>query len=172
MSSIAAVIGRILLAIIFIVSGATKLMNVAATEAMITGVGMPGGLAIPTGLFELIVGICIALGLMTRIASILLAGFTLLAALLYHNRLDDPMQSAMFLKDVAIAGGLLLVFAHSQIWYGWDRIRRDRRHEVATHDAEARVREAELRAARAEGAVQGSTHTPTTVESAPRRRWF
>jgi putative oxidoreductase len=171
MSSIAAVIGRILLAIIFIVSGATKLMNVAATESMITGVGMPGGLAIPTGLFELIAGICIALGLMTRIASILLAGFTLLAAILYHNRLNDPMQSAMFLKDLAIAGGLLLVFAHSQIWYGWDRIRRDRRHEVASHDAEARVHDAELRAARAEGAVQGTTHT-AAVETAPRRRWF
>lgn len=171
MSSIAAVVGRILLAIIFIVSGATKLMNVAATEAMITGVGMPGGLAIPTGLFELIAGLCIALGLMTRIASILLAGFTLLAAILYHNRLDDPMQSAMFLKDVAIAGGLLLVFAHSQIWYGWDRIRRDRRHEVASHDAESRVHDAELRAARAEGAVQGTPHT-VAVETAPRRRWF
>ena len=171
MSSIAAVIGRILLAIIFIVSGATKLMNVAATESMITGVGMPGGLAIPTGLFELIAGICIALGLMTRIASILLAGFTLLAAILYHNRLNDPMQSAMFLKDLAIAGGLLLVFAHSQIWYGWDRIRRERRHEVASHDAEERAREAELRAARAEGAVQGTPHT-VAVTPAPRRRWF
>ncbi|MDB5726321.1 MAG: hypothetical protein JWQ16_3075 [Novosphingobium sp.] len=169
MSSIAAVIGRILLAIIFIVSGATKLMTVAATEAMITGVGMPGGLAIPTGLFELIAGICLVLGLMTRIASILLAGFTLLAALLFHNRLNDPIQSAMMLKDVAIAGGLLLVFAHSQMWYGWDRVRRERRHEIEAHDAESRAREAELRAARAEGVVEG---TPHTVEVAPRRRWF
>ena len=169
MSSIAAVIGRILLAIIFIVSGATKLMTVAATEAMITGVGMPGGLAIPTGLFEVIAGICLVLGLMTRIASILLAGFTLLAALLFHNRLNDPIQSAMMLKDVAIAGGLLLVFAHSQMWYGWDRIRRERRHEIAAHDADERARDAELRAARAEGVAQAS---PTVVETAPRRRWF
>ena len=170
MSSIAAVIGRILLAIIFIVSGATKLMSVAATEAMITGVGMPGGLAIPTGLFELIAGLCLVLGLMTRIASILLAGFTLVAALLFHNRLTDPIQSAMFLKDVAIAGGLLLVFAHSQMWYGWDRVRRERRHELASHDAEVRAREAELRAARAEGVAQG---TPLAAdEVAPRRRWF
>lgn len=172
MSSIAAVIGRILLAIIFIVSGATKLMTVAATEAMITGVGMPSGLAIPTGLFELIAGICLVLGLMTRIASILLAGFTLIAALLFHNRMTDPIQSTMFLKDVAIAGGLLLVFAHSQMWYGWDRVRRERRHELASQDAEARTREAELRAARAEGAVQATPHTADVVEVAPRRRWF
>ena len=170
MSSIAAAIGRILLAIIFIVSGATKLMTVAATEAMIAGVGLPGGLAIPTGLFELIAGICLALGLMTRIASILLAGFTLLAAILFHNRLADPIQAAMFMKNLAIAGGLLLVFAHSQIWYGWDRIRRRSLDERAAHDAE-------IRAARAEGRNEGAAHATTTtadgtVVAAPRRRWF
>lgn len=164
MSSIAAVIGRILLAIIFIVSGGTKLMNVAATEAMIVGAGLPGGLAIPTGLFEVIAGLCLVLGLMTRIASILLAGFTLIAAILYHNRLTDPIQSAMFLKDVAIAGGLLLVFAHSQMWYGWDHMRRRRHDELAARDAE-------LRAARAEGLAQGNAHVDG-VGTVPRRRWF
>lgn len=160
MSSIAAVIGRILLAIIFLVSGATKLMAVPATEAMIVAAGLPSGLAIPTGLFELIAGICLVLGLMTRLASLLLAGFTLIAAMIFHNQFTDPMQSAMFLKDVAIAGGLLLVFAHSQIWYGWDHLRRRRQDELAARDAE-------LRAARAEGLAQGAT-----AEAAPRRRWF
>jgi putative oxidoreductase len=169
MSSIAAVIGRILLSIIFIVSGGTKLITVAATEAMIVGVGLPSGLAIPTGLFELVAGICLALGVMTRIASLLLAGFTLLAAILFHNRLTDPIQSAMFLKDVAIAGGLLLVFAHSQVWSGWDRLRRTYQGEHAAHDAE-------LRAARAEGVAAGNAHVaPGHVEgvgTVPRRRWF
>ncbi len=164
MSSIAAVVGRILLALIFIISGATKLMTVGATEAMIASVGLPGGLAIVVGLFELVAGLCLAAGLMTRIASLLLFLFTLLAAILFHNRLADPIQSAMFLKDVAIAGGLLLVFAHSQIWYGWDRVRRERRDEIAAHDAE-------LRAARAEGAADAAAQ-PVTVEAAPRRRWF
>lgn len=164
MSSIAAVVGRIFLSIIFIISGATKLMTVAATEAMIVGVSLPGGLAIPTGLFELIAGICLALGLMTRIASLLLAGFTLLAAILFHNQLTDPIQSAMFLKNVAIAGGLLLTFAHSQVWYGRDRLRRTWRDEHAAHDAE-------LRAARAEGVAQGNAHVDG-VGAVPRRRWF
>lgn len=171
MSSIAATIGRIFLSIIFIVSGVTKLMNVASTESMIVGVGLPGGLAIPTGLFEVIAGLCLALGLMTRIASLALAVFSILAAILFHNRLTDPIQSAMFLKDVAIAGGLLLVFAHSQIWYGWDRVRRVRSEEIAAHDAEARAHEAELRAARAEGVAQAADH-PHAAEPPPRRRWF
>jgi putative oxidoreductase len=159
MASIAAIIGRILLAILFIVSGATKLMTVAATEAMITGAGLPAGLAIPTGLFELIAGVLIAVGLMTRFASILLAGFTLLATLLFHSNLTDPIQQAMALKNLAITGGLLLVFAHSQLWYGWDRVRRDRRAEVAERDAAAMVHDAELRAARAEGAVEAAGDT-------------
>ena len=170
MASIAAIIGRILLAVIFIVSGATKLMTVAQTESMIVGAGLPGGLAIPTGVFELIAGLCLAIGLMTRLASLLLAGFTLLATVFFHNEFAEPMQQAMALKNLAITGGLLLVFAHSQLWYGWDRINRDRRGELATRDAEARAREAEHRAARAEGTVAASD--TVVVDRPARRKWF
>lgn len=151
MASIAATIGRILLAIIFIASGVTKLMTVAQTETMIQGAGLPSGLAIPTGVFELIAGLLLAIGLMTRLASILLAGFTLLATVFFHTNFADPMQQAMALKNLAIVGGLLLVFAHSQLWYGWDRVRRDRRAEIAERDAASKVHDAEVRAARAEG---------------------
>ena len=171
MSSIAAIIGRIFLAIIFIVSGATKLMDLSGTEQMITSVGFPSGLAIVVAVFELVAGILLAIGLMTRLASLLLAGFTLLAALMFHNQFSDPMQSAHFLKNVAIAGGMLLVFAHSQIWYGWDRIRRDRNHELETRKAEERAREAELRAARAEGAAGAASPLAATAVK-PRRKWF
>jgi putative oxidoreductase len=184
MSTIAAVIGRILLAIIFIVSGANKLMDVPATEQMITSVGMPGGLAIPTGIFEVVLGLCLALGLMTRLAAILLAGFTLIATVLFHAPLmaEDPMQAANTMKNLAIVGGLLLVFAHSQIWWSWDSMRKTRRGEVAARDAEARAHDAELRAARAEGAVGASRTAPggrvvtdvdrDGVPEVRKRRWF
>jgi putative oxidoreductase len=165
MASIAAIIGRILLAVLFVVSGATKLMTVPATEAMITGAGLPSGLAVATGVFEVVAGLCLAIGLMTRLASILLVGFTLLATLFFHLRdLSDPMQQAMVLKNVAICGGLLMVFAHSQLWYGWDRINRDRRGEVAAREAEERAREAELRAARAEGAAEAAREHQVVVD--------
>jgi putative oxidoreductase len=193
MASIAAIIGRIFLAIIFIASGATKLMTIAHTEAMITGAGLPGGLAVPTGLFELIAGVCLAIGLMTRLASILLAGFTLLATVFFHMNLAEPMQQAMALKNLAIAGGLLLVFAHSQLWYGWDRVRRDRRAEVAERDSAAKIHDAELRAARAEGTAKASdtvvvkepvarervvvadpdrSDDVVVADPSPRRKWF
>jgi putative oxidoreductase len=169
MSTIAAVIGRILIAIIFLVSGAGKLMSPTATEAMITGAGFPPGLAMPAGVFELLAGLCLAIGLMTRLTAVLLFGFVALATLLFHNNFTDPLQAAMALKNLAIMGGLLLVFAHSQMWWSYDAMRRTRKGEIARHDADARAREAELRAARAEGAA--AALAPEAV-APPKRRWF
>jgi putative oxidoreductase len=164
MASIAAIIGRILLAVLFIASGVTKLMTVQATNTMIVGAGLPGGLAIPIGVFELVAGLFLAIGLMTRLASLLLVVFVLLTTLFFHMELTDPMQQAMALKNLAICGGLLMVFAHSHLWYGWDRINRDRRGELAAREAEERAREAELRAARAEGAAEAARENKVVVE--------
>ena len=56
MSMIAVFIGRLFISLIFIVSGINKLIHVNDTNAMITAAGLPAGLAIPTGLFELVAG--------------------------------------------------------------------------------------------------------------------
>lgn len=187
MSTIAAVIGRILLAILFIVSGIGKLFDLPATNAALIGISM-GGMALAVALFEVIAGLCLALGLMTRLASLALIAFTALATLFFHNNFTDPVQSAMALKNLSIIGGLFLVFAHSQMWYGWDAMRRERRGELAARHAEERLHAAELRAAKAEGLAAG-THTGTAgtassrgtvltdidgdgVPEARRRRWF
>lgn len=187
MSTIAAVIGRILLSLIFIVSGISKLMDVGGTETMIVSAGLPGGLAIPTGVFELVCGVLLALAMMTRLVSVLLVGFTALATLFFHRQFTDPMQAAMAMKNLAIMGGLLLVFAHSHLWYGWDRMRRDRNSAVLARKAEERAHEAELRAAKAEGrAVSYTTvksplpagsagYVDTNGDGIPdtkKRRWF
>ena len=169
MSTIAAVIGRILIALIFIVSGFGKVMQPGLYEAMITGVGMPAGLAMPVGLFEIIAGLCLVVGLMTRLTAVLLFGFVALTTLLFHNRVGDPLQQAMALKNLAIMGGLLLVFAHSQMWWSYDAMRRTRKGELATRSAEERAQDAELRAARAEGAA--AALAPDVVDP-PKRRWF
>lgn len=180
MNTIAAFVGRILLALIFIASGATKLFDVVGTETLITSAGLPSGLAIPVGAFELIAGIAIALGFMTRLFAVLLAGFCLLTILYFHRNFTDPMQAAMAMKNLAIAGGLLCLFAHSQMRWSYDSMRLERKAEIAGRDADARVREAELRAARAEGkaAVAGTGQTVITdVDGDGRpevrkKRWF
>ena len=170
MNTIAALIGRILLALIFIGSGASKLFDPAGTEAMITGVGLPAGLAIPAGLFELIAGLAIALGFMTRLFAILLAGFCLVTAFFFHNQIGDPMQLAMALKNVAIAGGLLCLFAHTQMRWSYDSMRltrkaelAERKAEITQRDAEAKIHEAELRATKAEAHSEAQAQGARTV---------
>ena len=169
MNMIAAAIGRILLSLIFIVSGASKLFDTAAAEAMITGAGFPSGLAIPTGAFELIAGLAIALGFMTRFFSILLAGFCILTAVLFHNQVTDPMQAAMAMKNVAIAGGLLCLFAHSQMRWSYDSMKLTRRAEIAERDGATKAHEADVRVAAAEARAEGLRSAPVVVAPAVER---
>jgi putative oxidoreductase len=196
MSTIAAIIGRVLLALLFVVSGAGKLLDVAGTEAVITGVGLPAGLAIPAGLFEILAGLALGLGLATRLVSLLLFVFVGFSILFFHNRFTDPLQLSQALKNLAIMGGMLLVFAHSQMWWSWDSMRRERssartvrtverERDETTLEAERRIHAAELRAARAEGrveAVQGTVPVDAPARFADvdgdgvpvprRRRWW
>lgn len=168
MSTIAAVLGRILIASIFIAMGAGILSDPARFEQTITSVGMPAGYAIPVGAFEVIAGLCIALGLMTRLMAVLLFVFVGLVALLFHFRLESPEALTMLLFDLAIMGGLLMIFAHSQVWWSLDAMRRDYRGARLARDAEERAHAAELRAAHAEGAAEAlSPPRPHT-----RRRWW
>jgi putative oxidoreductase len=164
LSKIAAIIGRILIALIFIFSGAGKLMDIGSTETMMVAAGMPSGLAIPAALFELIAGLCLAAGFMVRLVSALLIAFVALTILFFHAQIGDPMQRIAALKNLAIIGGLALAFAHSQMWSHYYAIRTERRGEVAARTSEDRVRDAELRAARAEARADALAHgTPTTV---------
>ena len=146
MSMIAVFIGRLFLAVIFIVSGINKLIHVSDTGAMISSAGLPAALAVPTGLFELIAGICIALGIFARLFSLLLAGFVLLTILFFHREFTDPAQAMAAMKNLAIAGGLLCLFGYGHTRWSYDALRRKRRDEITAHDAELRAARAEWRA--------------------------
>lgn len=185
MTAIAAFAGRLLLAVLFIHSGIVKLLAPQGAGQMLDAAGLPASLAMPTGIFELVAGLALVFGVMTRLFALLLAAFTLLAALLFHNQLTDPMQLMQAEKNLAIAGGLLALFAVSQMRWSYDSMRLRRRAEVAKLDAESRVHEAELRAARAEGRAElagtGPVGGQTVVTDANRdgvpevrrkRRWF
>jgi putative oxidoreductase len=153
MNALLAFVGRLMIAILFLVSGANKLIDLAGTDQTIRAVGLPGGLAILTGLFEVIAGLALVCGVATRAFAVLLAVFCLLTALFFHNNLVDPVQAAMALKNVAIAGGLLCLTAADNLRWSFDAMRLRRRTELAELRAEHRAHDAEVRAARAEGAV-------------------
>lgn len=150
MSAFVAAIGRILLALLFIVSGANKLMAPAAAAADFAQAGMSDALVVPVAIFELVAGICLAIGIVTGLAATALAVFTALTILMVHNQFTDPTQVSVILSHVALIGGLLMVIAHKLSLWQYDRMRLSRERERARIDAEAARHDAELRAARAE----------------------
>ncbi|MFW2349180.1 DoxX family protein [Qipengyuania sp.] len=153
MAAIAALVGRILLGALFVFAGLGKVMDPASTAAYMEAESpFPGSLALAVGAFEIVAGLVLASGFMTRIASLALAGFTVLATLFFHEKVTDPMQAAMALKNVAITGGLLMVFAYGQL-----------RGRIGEIDERAKRLDAEVKAAHAEGKAEGLAAAPTTT---------
>jgi putative oxidoreductase len=178
MNYIAAFVGRIFIALLFLYSGTMKLIDSTAAEGMLAGVGLPPGLAMVAGAFEVIAALCLILGFMTRLAAILLAGYVALTILFFHNDFGNQMGMTAALSHLALIGGLLCLFAHSQMRWSYDSMRLERKAEIARRDADARVHDAEVRAAHAEGrvaAAPGAVVTDVDHDGRPevrKRRWF
>jgi putative oxidoreductase len=103
--------GRILLAAIFLIAGINKVGGYAGTQGYMEAMGVPGVLLPLVIAFEVVGAIAIIVGWRTRLFAFLLAGFSLLSALLFHRALGDQTQFILFMKNVAIAGGFLLLVA-------------------------------------------------------------
>lgn len=103
--------GRVLLSVLFVVSGLGKVGAYSGTAAYMAAAGVPGALLPVVIGLEVLGAAAIIVGWKTRIVAALLAGFTVLSALLFHNNLADQVQQIMFLKNLAIAGGFLLLVA-------------------------------------------------------------
>ena len=112
--------GRILLALIFILSGIGKISDPAGTAGFMESMGVPGMLVWPTIALEVLGGIAIVIGFQTRIAAYALAAFSIAAAVIFHHNFADQMQMIMFLKNLSIAGGLLLLAASGAVSFGVD----------------------------------------------------
>jgi len=106
-------IGRVLLALIFIVSGLSKLAAPAATQSYIVSAGLPfPQLAYVAAVtIEILGGVLLLVGYRTRIVAWVLAGFALMAGAAFHHALGDQSQFIHLLKNLAIAGGMLQVAA-------------------------------------------------------------
>jgi putative oxidoreductase len=110
MQNLALLIGRILLAAIFILSGYGKITGYAGTEQYIQSLGMPGAFLPLIILWELGGGLALLLGIFTRPVALLLAAFCLISAVLVHYHPADQMQMINFMKNLAMTGGFLYVF--------------------------------------------------------------
>lgn len=111
MTTYVPLVGRILIAPMFLLAGIGKLGDMAGFMGYMASGGVPTFLAWPTVALEVLGGAAILIGFQTRVAAFLLAGFCLLTALLFHLVPADQMQMTIFLKNVAVAGGLLMLVA-------------------------------------------------------------
>ncbi len=109
LQTIAAPMGRILISFMFVTSGFSKISGYAATQGYMEAMGVPGALLPLVIAVELLGGLAVMLGWHTRIAAFFLAGFSLLSALLFHANFGDQMQMIMFMKNISIAGGFLMI---------------------------------------------------------------
>jgi len=105
--------GRVLLAALFLVSGIQKLFVPDMIQGYIASTGLPNPWLVYgiTVVIEVGAGASLLVGFRTRLMAWVLASFTVVAALIFHRALGDPKQFVHFLKNVAIAGGLLHIAA-------------------------------------------------------------
>jgi len=110
--TLSAPLGRLLLAMIFIITGAGKIGAYAGTQGYMESMGVPGVLLPLVIALELLGGLAIVLGWQTRVVAFLLAGFCVLSGLIFHGNVGDQGEQIQLLKNLGLAGGFLLLVAH------------------------------------------------------------
>lgn len=125
MHSFVPLVGRVLLGLIFVLSSISKLSGFESTEQYMAAHGIP-----LTGLFligaiavELLGGLSIILGLWARAGAALLFLFLIPATLVFHTSFGEQTQMIMFLKNLSIMGGLLLLATYGSGPYSLQSIR-------------------------------------------------
>ncbi|MDP2225877.1 MAG: DoxX family protein [Moraxellaceae bacterium] len=107
LNGILTVLARALMSAIFIMAGISKLgAGYAGTQGYMQSVGLPGELLPLVILLEIGGGLALLAGFQTRLAGLALAVFSIVSAMIFHSA-ADPMQQIMFMKNIALAGGLL-----------------------------------------------------------------
>lgn len=105
-------VGRLLIAQIFLLAGFGKIMTFNATQSYMTAHHVPDELLFLVIAFELVASILLIIGLWTRWVALLLALFCVATALFFHSDWNDGMQNVMFMKNLAMCGGLLIIAVH------------------------------------------------------------
>jgi len=106
------VLGRIFLSTLFLIEGTNKIFNYEETIQYMENFGIPGYLAIPAIILEILFPLLLIIGYQTKIAALVMMIFTIVVAIIFHTNFDDQMQFITFFKDIAIAGGFIIIFVN------------------------------------------------------------
>lgn len=115
---------RVLLGHIFLLAGFSKISAYEGTLAYMEAMGVPGMLLPLVIVLEVLGGLAVIAGWQTRLAAGALAAFTVVAAVIFHSNFADQMQMILFMKNIAITGGLMLLISHGAGAYSVDNRRR------------------------------------------------
>tara|TARA_B100000678_G_scaffold195597_1_gene163979 strand:+ start:637 stop:1017 length:381 start_codon:yes stop_codon:yes gene_type:complete len=113
-------IGRILLSALFLIEGIGKIFMQENVVMYMEDYGVPGMLFIPAVVVEILFPLFLIIGYKTRLTALVMALFTFTVAIIFHTDFTEGTQMVFFLKDLAIAGGFMIIFA-----YGPNRISLD-----------------------------------------------
>lgn len=117
--------GRLLIALLFLGGFAQKFGDPAPVVEMIEGIGLPGTLVWPVAAFNLIAGIALLTGPRVRLWALALAAYCIFTSHFHWQLRADPWQVTIMVKNIAIAGGLLILAARGP--GGWVLFGRARR---------------------------------------------
>ncbi len=115
-------LARILMPVLFIVAGWGKITDYSGTQQYMAAMGVPGALLPLTILLELGGGLAILFGFLTRFTALFTAGFALLTAFIFHTHFAEGPNAIMFMKNLTIAGGFLLLGLTGPGRYSIDRL--------------------------------------------------
>ena len=115
-------IGRILLSALFLIEGIGKISMQEDVIMYMEDYGVPEILFIPAVILEILFPLLLIIGYKTKLSALIMALFTLTVAIIFHTDFSDGMQMTFFLKDLAIAGGFMIIFV-----YGSNKISLDYR---------------------------------------------
>jgi len=105
-------LGRLLLAALFLFDGWTVVNNYGEAADYLSQFGVPPLLLVPALVLQVVGGLLVAVGWNTRLAALALSLFCISTALIFHNQFGDSNEEIQFWKDLAIAGGFLVLAAH------------------------------------------------------------
>jgi putative oxidoreductase len=115
-------LGRIFISLIFLLGGIGKIFNQEGTIAYMENFGVPGGLLIPAIIIEILFPILVIIGYKTKISALVLAFMAIIFAFIFHFNFSNQMEVMAFTKNLAIAGGFLIIFFHGPGKYSLDRL--------------------------------------------------
>jgi putative oxidoreductase len=113
-------LGRLLISFMFLMSGLNKAGNYSNTSGWMESMGVSSSILPLVILLEIIGAFAIIVGWHTKITAFLLAGFSIISALIFHSDFSNQVEMIMFMKNFAIAGGFLILVANGAGNYSLD----------------------------------------------------